>query len=270
MESDAAGLYLNLMKGCLTRLIFPDSCVNHEFRPTGQFDPDARRNGQDWPSEAETMIGQKRLDNLQACVTSALRDGVPGDLVETGVWRGGAAILMRAVLKAYGDRHRLVWAVDSFAGLPKPDPARYPEDAEDRLWESNDYLGVSLEKVRANFARYELLDEQVRFLKGWFKDTLPQAPIQQIAVLRLDGDMYESTMDVLNNLYDKVSDGGYIIVDDYGALKNCKAAIDDFRCARQIYDPLQQVDWTGVYWRRGALRGAATMQPNNTKAAMNS
>jgi O-methyltransferase len=196
------------------------------------------------------MVGQKRLDNLQTCVTSALREGVPGDLVETGVWRGGAAILMRAVLKAYADSDRLVWAVDSFAGLPKPDPARYPEDAGDRLWESNDYLGVSLERVQANFARYGLLDEQVRFVKGWFKDTLPHAPIRQIAVLRLDGDMYESTMDVLNNLYEKVSEGGYIIVDDYGALKNCKAAIDEFRGLRDIQEPLQQVDWTGVFWQR--------------------
>ena len=133
LENDAADLYLNLLKGCLTRLIFPDSCVNNEFRPTGMFDPDARRNGQDWPSDAETMVGLKRLDNLQACITSALHDGTPGDLVETGVWRGGAAILMRAVLKAHGDRQRLVWAVDSYAGLPKPDAVRYPEDAQDCL-----------------------------------------------------------------------------------------------------------------------------------------
>jgi hypothetical protein len=249
LENDAADLYLDLLKGCLTRMIFPDSYVNREFRPTGFFDPDARRNGRDWPSEAETMVGLKRLDNLKACITSVLRDGIPGDLVETGVWRGGAAILMRAVLKALGDRQRLVWAVDSFAGLPKPDSVRYPEDAEDRLWQSNDYLGVGLEKVQSNFARYGLLDGQVRFLKGWFKDTLPQAPISEIAVLRLDGDMYESTMDVLNNLYGRVSRGGYIIVDDYGALKNCKSAVDDFRSNHQITEPLQQVDWTGVYWR---------------------
>jgi O-methyltransferase len=160
---------------------------------------------------------------------------------------------MRAVLKAYGDRRRLVWAVDSFAGLPKPDPVHYPEDADDCLWESNQYLGVSLENVRGNFARYGLLDEQVRFLKGWFKDTLPGAPIERVAVLRLDGDMYESTMDVLNHLYWRVSDGGYVIVDDYGALKNCKAAVDDFRKRHNIIDPVHQVDWTGVYWRRGAL-----------------
>lgn len=250
MQNDAANLYLDLLKGCLTRLLFPDSCVDREFRPTGQFDVEARRNGQDWPSEAVTMIGQKRLDNLQECITSVLSDGVPGDLVETGVWRGGASILMRAALKAYGDHRRLVWVVDSFAGLPKPNPARYPEDAEDRLWESNSYLGVALETVQANFARYGLLDEQVRFLKGWFADTLPASPIERIAVLRLDGDMFESTMDVLNNLYDKVSTGGYIIVDDYGALANCKAAIDHFRERNRITDPMHEADWTGVYWRR--------------------
>lgn len=251
MENNGAVLYLDLLKGCLTRLLFPDSSVNRDFQPTGHFDAEARRHGRDWPSEAETMVGQKRLDNLQSCITSALREGIPGDLVETGVWRGGTAILMRAVLEAYGDRERLVWVVDSFEGLPRPDPSRYPEDAEDRLWESNAYLGVPLEKVRSNFARYGLLDEQVRFLEGWFKDTLAAAPMERIAVLRLDGDMYESTMDVLTNLYSRVSHGGYVIVDDYGALENCRAAVDDFRGRHKILARMEQVDWTGVYWKRG-------------------
>ena len=111
-------LYLDLLKRCLTRLLFPDCCVNTQLVPTGQFDPEARRNGQDWPYEAETMIGMKRLDNVEHCVRDVLRRNVPGDLVETGVWRGGASILMRGVLKAYSDTSRSVWVVDSFEGLP--------------------------------------------------------------------------------------------------------------------------------------------------------
>ena len=246
----AAALYLDLLKGCLTRLLFPDSCVDTRLVPTGAFDPEVRRNGQDWPSEAETMVGWKRLDSLQRCVEEVLRDGVAGDLLEAGVWRGGASILMRAVLKAYGDSQRIVWLADSFAGLPKADPVRYPADADDHLADWNAYLGVPLECVQRNFARYGLLDGQVRFLNGWFRETLPHAPVGQIAVLRLDGDMYESTMSILENLYQRVSPGGFVVVDDYGALANCKAAVDDFRGRLQLREPLQPIDWTGVLWRR--------------------
>jgi hypothetical protein len=243
-------LYLELLKGCLTRLLFPDCCVNTQLLPTGQFDPEARRNGQDWPYEAETMIGMKRLDNIEFCVREVLRNDVPGDLVETGVWRGGASILMKAVLKTYGDATRRVWVADSFEGFPATDPERYPADAGDHLGDFNAYLGVPLERVQENFLRYGLLDERVRFLKGWFRDTLPSAPIDRIAVLRLDGDLYESTMEAFDSLYDRVQAGGYVIVDDYGALASCRAAVHDFRDRRGIADPMKEIDWTGVYWQR--------------------
>jgi hypothetical protein len=249
-SSIAAQLYLDLLKGCLTRLIFPDSCVNLDLVPTGAFDPEARRNGQDWPSEAETMIGWKRLDGLQTCVEDILRRNIPGDLFEAGVWRGGASILMRGVLKVYGDTRRIVWLADSFQGLPQADAVRYPADAGDHLADFNAYLGVPLQEVKNNFARYGLLDEQVRFLAGWFRDTLPGAPVERIAILRLDGDMYESTTDILENLYWRVSPGGYVVIDDYGALANCKAAVHDFRDKHRITERIQPIDWTGVLWQR--------------------
>jgi O-methyltransferase len=118
-------------------------------------------------------------------------------------------------------------------------------------------LAVSLAEVKRNFTRYGLLDDQVCFLEGWFKDTFPTAPINQIAVLRLDGDMYESTTDALVHLYDKVSPGGYVIIDDYGCIGNCKAAVDDFRRSRRITDPIQQIDWSGIFWRRPPTLGVA-------------
>lgn len=157
---------------------------------------------------------------------------------------------MRAVLKALGDRDRVVWAVDSFEGLPKPDVSRHPVDAADTLSEFNAYLGVSVEQVKSNFARYGLLDDQVQFVKGWFRDSLPSAPINRIAVLRLDGDMYGSTMDVLENLYSRVSPGGYVIVDDYGVYQSCRTAIHDFRDKYHIEDEIKTIDWSGVYWKR--------------------
>ncbi len=244
-------LYLDLLKRCLTRTLFPDGSVTPGFDPApGVFTFEKRVEGLDWPAEAETMIGLKRLDNVQECATAALLNGVPGDLVEAGVWRGGAAILMRAVLAAYGDAERRIWVADSFQGLPEPDPAHYPADAGDRHWELKPYLGIPLETVRANFERYKLLDGQVRFLPGWFKDTLPAAPIAQIAVLRVDGDMYESTFEALTALYPKLSPGGFVIIDDYGALPNCKAAVHDYRRAHGIEAEIRMVDWTGAWWQR--------------------
>ncbi len=249
LDTDPArGLYLDLMKRCLINLIYRDQgYVQREIAP---FDPRARMEGKDWPVDAHSMSGWKRLENLQYCVEDILRSGVPGDLIETGVWRGGATIFMRAILKAYEVSDRRVWVADSFEGLPKPDAEKYPEDAGDRH-HSAEQLAVSLEEVRENFSRYDLLDSQVEFLKGWFKDTLPAAPIEALALIRLDGDMYGSTIDGFENLYPKLSPGGYVIVDDYGASPTCRKAIEDLRRAHGITDEMRAIDWTGVCWKKG-------------------
>jgi O-methyltransferase len=156
---------------------------------------------------------------------------------------------MRGVLAALGDRERVVWAADSFQGLPRPEE-RYPQDRLDKHWQLADVLGVSLSQVQTNFSRYGLLDGQVRFLEGWFKDTLPQAPIERLALLRLDGDLYSSTIDALEALYPKVSSSGYVIVDDYGAVTGCRQAVDDYRKQNDVTEPLVKVDWSGVYWKK--------------------
>jgi len=212
------------------------------------FDPAKRMVGADWPIEADTMIGLKRLDNLQHCVSDVLERSVPGDLIETGVWRGGASIFMRAILKAYGDTDRTVWVADSFQGLPKPNAEKYPADAGDVHWQYEE-LKVSFDEVKRNFEKYKLLDEQVRFLVGWFSETLPAAPIKKLAILRLDGDMYESTMDALRALYPKVSIGGYVIVDDY-FLPGCRKAIEEFRTENRLTEPIEQIDWGGVFFKK--------------------
>ncbi len=207
-----------------------------------------RTEGEVWPGYADTMIGLKRLNNLQHCVETVLREGVEGDLIETGVWRGGACILMRAVLAAYGVEDRKVFVADSFEGLPKPDAGAYPLDKDDKHHRQT-YLAVSLDEVKANFRKYSLLDDQVMFLKGWFKDTLPQAPIEKLSVLRLDGDMYGSTMESLEWLYPKLSHNGFCIIDDY-ALFGCKAAVDDFRAKYGIGAEMKEIDWSSRYWRK--------------------
>jgi O-methyltransferase len=132
--------------------------------------------------------------------------------------------------------------------MPATDTELYPVDAKDRIgrW---DRIAVGVDEVRANFERYDLLDDQVSFLEGWFKDTLPKAPIGRLAILRLDGDLYSSTTDVLSALYDRVTLGGYVIIDDY-ALATCRAAVDDFRVSRGIEDALVDIDGTASRWRR--------------------
>ena len=142
------------------------------------------------------MVGLARLDNVQSCIDRILAEGVPGDLIETGVWRGGCSIFMRAVLAARYVGDRTVWLADSFEGLARPDAERYPKEFEVDL-STFDELAVGVEVVKANFERYGLLDEQVRFLAGWFADTLPDAPVTTLALIRLDGDYYESTMTAL-------------------------------------------------------------------------
>jgi O-methyltransferase len=208
-----------------------------------------REVGADWPLFAQTMIGRRRLANLRMCTETAVAEGVPGDLIEAGVWRGGAGIMMRAVLEAYGVQDRSVWLADSFAGLPSPEAGEYPADAGAGF---HDYsrLAVPIEEVRDNFRRYGLLDDRVRLLEGWFRDTLPSVADRRWAVIRLDGDMYGSTMDSLENLYPGLSPGGYLIADDYGWIENMRRAVDDYREERDIRDPIQRIDQNGVYWRR--------------------
>lgn len=208
-----------------------------------------RLEGIDWPVFAQTMVGRARIDNLQCCVEDVIRRKVPGHLIETGVWRGGASIFMRGILKAHGVTDRLVWVCDSFEGLPSPDP-RYPADAG-ATWHSFPPLAVSLEEVRANFARYGLLDDNVRFVKGWFEETLPDLHEHRWAVIRLDGDMYQSTMDALIHLYPRLSPGGYVVVDDY-SVDACRTAVQDYRAEHGVREPIKRIDWTGVYWQREA------------------
>lgn len=213
------------------------------------YNEEDRLNGKDWPLYADSMIGYKRLSNVQDCVIDVIHNNIEGDLIETGVWRGGTVIFMRGILKAFAVTDRIVWAADSFEGLPKPDAEKYPEDKDDKFY-TFDELRVSLEIVKNNFRKYGLLDEQVRFLKGWFKDTLPTAPIEKIAVLRLDGDMYESTMDALTHLYPKVSPGGYIIIDDWGSVEGCRKAVEEYRAKQGIRETIIPIDSDGVFWKK--------------------
>ena len=268
-DAEVPDLYLELLKKSLTNTLRPDpelvavrphdalrksivkalGAAGFVLTRSRENSVERRAKGLDGDPRADTMIGIPRLDNIQHCVETVIRDGVPGDLIEAGVWRGGAAVFMRAILKARGVEDRIVWLADSFQGLPKPDAGRYPDDEGD-IHHQYTWLAVTLDVVKDTFRRYGLLDEQVRFLEGWFKDTLPNAPIKRLAVARLDGDMYESTMDALTALYPRLSVGGFVILDDWQLIPNCRKAIEDFRAAQGITEPIQAVDGNAGYWRR--------------------
>jgi O-methyltransferase len=246
--------YLTLIESTLAGTIYEDE----PLRASGaeKYDPHLREYGWDWPSKGFTMIGLKRLRNLRAVIESVIGTNVPGDIMETGVWRGGAGIMARAVLAAYSVGDRRVILADSFAGLPPPTPETYPADAGSVYHEYAE-LAVPLDEVKRNFAKFGLLDEQVVFLPGWFKDTLPTAPVERLAVLRLDGDMYESTFQALEALYDKVSINGWIVIDDYELVPACRAAVHDYLTARDIRPEIYPIDGVGVFFRKVECRDAA-------------
>ncbi len=239
------GLYLDLLERAVTGQLVKDDPISPW---SSGFDRGVRELGRDWPGLAQTMIGAARIRNIRVLAERILEAGIPGDFLEAGIWRGGACILMRGILAAYGVKDRMVWAADSFAGLPAPDSETYPADAGDAHHTARE-LVVPLDEVRANFELYGLLDDQVKFLEGWFADTLPMAPIEKLAILRLDGDMYSSTIQTLEALYKKVAPGGFVIVDDY-ILAGCRRAVDDFRDREGIIDLIEDIDGAGVFWRK--------------------
>jgi len=203
-----------------------------------------------WPDSVLTMIGQGGIANIRSCLERVLHDNIAGDFIEAGVWRGGACIFAKAFLDSVGSEKN-VWVADSFQGVPPPNAAKYPADVGDKLYRTPE-LAVSYEDVAASFKRFGLLDGRVKFLRGWFRDTLPTAPIEKLAVLRLDGDLYESTWDTLTSLYPKLSSGGFCIIDDYHDLPACTQAVEDFRAKYGIVEEIQPIDESseGCYWRK--------------------
>jgi O-methyltransferase len=276
MPDAARSLYLDLLKRCLLNAIYEDPAIRFTWDDSDPgtlvpFDRERRCSGLDWPSQAHTMIGMRRLDNIETLVTDVLETGTPGDLIEAGVWRGGATIFMRGILKAYGVTDRTVWVADSFTKrFPVTEregaSARsfvspgWPEiraiqsgavDASEQFRARSDALwaGTSHEEVRERFARYGLLDDHVRFLRGWFRDTLVSAPIERLALLRLDADLYDSTYDALAALYPRLSVGGYVIIDDYDSVAECREAVHNFLDATHTEARLQRIDSEAVFWQ---------------------
>lgn len=269
--------YLRLLKRALINLLYPELELQIKFlresrgelagtdrerhlRDLADRDPAAftrlralKISGMALAHCPHTMIGQFRLDNIERCAERIFADGVEGDFLEAGVCQGGATIFMRALQVVHGEPDRRTWVVDSFRGVPPSDKEqdqRYGLNLEEAR---EPWLAFSEARVRDHFSRYDLLDGQVEFVAGWVAESLPKAPIGPLAMLRLDVDLYSSTRECLDLLYDKVSPGGYVIVDDYVWLDCCRDAVDDFRARRGIEEPILTIDDSGIYWRKAAV-----------------
>jgi O-methyltransferase len=207
---------------------------------------DAREAGTDWPLFAETMIGLRRLNQLQIALETIEEEEIPGNFLEAGVWRGGACIFAAAFLHNKGIENRLVFAADSFEGLPLPD-SKYPVDAGD-IHHAYDFLSVSLDEVKNNFASYLVPTERVVFVKGFFSESLKNLDCGSLAILRLDGDMYSSTTQALNSLFDRLSPGGFVIVDDW-TLPGARKAVQDFLSERGMHPEIVPIDQSSMFFR---------------------
>jgi O-methyltransferase len=254
--------YLGLLKLCLCDLggagttsvgvVADGTVMSRELRGEALR---LRVAGLDWPLHGLTMIGLTRLDDLQACVETVVADGVEGDLIEAGVWRGGAGLLMRATLDSLGDE-RAVWLADSFEGFP----AEGDPDADARGLAAVDFLSAPLDEVRETFARFGC-ERGVRFLPGLFQHTLASLAGRRWAIVRLDADTYGPTRHALRCLYPGLAVGGYVIVDDYDLFEECRRAVDEFRAEHGIAEPLERVDRMCVRWRRTSDAPIPAIEP---------
>ena len=280
-ESDAVrDRYLRLLKRSLANMLYPELEMQIRFLRKGvgelsgleleRYLRDIETRSPDDYSELmaakqeggapwrfpHSMIGLFRLGNIERCAETVFAEGVEGDFLEAGVCRGGATIFMRALQIAHGQAGRRTWVVDSFQGVP-PSVKEVDQGYDLHLEEEKaPWLACSEEKVRDLFSRYDMLDQNVRFVSGWVAESLPRAAIGPLAILRIDVDIYSSTYECLDLLYDKLSPGGFVIVDDYGFFQPCRDAVDAFRAQRGIAEPIEWIDRWGIFWRK-AVPGAA-------------
>eukprot|EP00560_Eucampia_antarctica_P000568 CAMPEP_0197836816 /NCGR_PEP_ID=MMETSP1437-20131217/30079_1 /TAXON_ID=49252 ORGANISM="Eucampia antarctica, Strain CCMP1452" /NCGR_SAMPLE_ID=MMETSP1437 /ASSEMBLY_ACC=CAM_ASM_001096 /LENGTH=326 /DNA_ID=CAMNT_0043443291 /DNA_START=411 /DNA_END=1391 /DNA_ORIENTATION=+ len=249
----AQEMYLEMIKGLVSGTSFNDAeksvSPGSTFKTFRPFNLEVRQGGMDWTYLGDTMTGWKRLDNIRKLLKSVVEDTIPGDYIETGVWRGGASVYARAVLDVLGQTDRLSYVCDSFAGLPPGDRSL---DRNDKNWDSMHwYLAVSDDVVARNFQKFGFLNSNVIFAKGFFNETMPhlKKKSNHFSVMRLDGDMYESTVDVLYNLYDKLSIGGYVIMDDWSWFPS-RTACEDFFKVHGIEPEIIQIDKLSAYWKK--------------------
>ena len=244
--------YLDLLKlalcdlaGAETRMVVKDRLGVFSRRVEGEEQLSWRVDGSDWPLDALTMVGLRRLDDLQARIEELVADGIEGDMIEAGAWRGGASILMRATLDSLGDDREL-WVADSFQGFPQPEIGT-PDGTLETDMGALDYFAPGLDVVQGYFERFGV-SERVTFVPGFFEETMAGLEGRRWALIRLDADGHNATRLALDTLYGGLARGGYVVIDDYWAFEPCRMAVDQFLAERAPVE-LRRIDWSGVFWR---------------------
>lgn len=210
-------------------------------------DVNRRERGNDWPLFGITMTGTMRIQTLEAILVDVFFNKIEGGVMETGVWRGGTSVFARGVMRAFLNGNNPLYVCDSFSGLPPSSGL----DAKDVGWDNTPFLEVSDIEVAQNFHTHGLLDSNVIFVKGFFNETMPhlKKQVQALSILRLDGDMYASTVDVLYNMYDKLQIGGYLIMDDWFGFPS-KTACEDFFRVHNFTEVVIPIDDLSAYWQK--------------------
>lgn len=215
----------------------------------------------------QAALGSERsIENTEAAVRNVLRSKIPGDLVECGVFAGAHPAVMARLLMDAGVTTRKVHLFDSFKGIPFPskedkgDVTKMLGPGRDGRLKSTGVSKCSIDTVRRNMNRLGINPALLVYHEGWFQKTMAAEAqsIDQIAVLRLDADLYESTKICLHQLYPKLSIGGWCIVDDYG-LDGCRHAVDEYLSIIGEQPEIIKVpgEWSVVYWKKIAAGGLA-------------
>lgn len=244
----------------------------------GRFDLDDRLDALLSKVRPFTMVADAKLVDLARQVVAVLAMNIPGDFVECGVWRGGAAFLIADILRQAGVTGRKVWLFDSFEGLPAPEAIdgqaalEYARDTHSPRYRNN--CQVSLEDVQDVAARLGLTPH-TEFVKGWFEHTLPACRnrVGTIAILRIDADWYSSVKSCLDNLYDQVADGGFVLFDDYYAYDGCALAVHEFLGSRGLSYRIESVyaegEGIGALFRKGSVTWSEAWKPMAWQSRLN-
>jgi len=223
-------------------------------------------DGSAWPpgSQALSMAGQRRLDHIVALIATVVSERVPGHFIETGVWRGGMSFLAAKTLDVLGTKARRVYLCDSFSGIPdqtaygknRKHAAQAGHEQDGRAHKLEILNDNSETRVRRDAALFEISPERVRFVPGYFNESLPalmaREPDATFAVIRLDGDTYWSTYEALETLYPHLSPGGFVVIDDYTDWAGCRVAVDTYRTYHKISSPIALVPYEKGEFVRGA------------------
>lgn len=202
--------------------------------------------------EPYSMTSMERMYALFKAVKYIIENNIPGDFVECGVWRGGSSMIIASTLKLLNITDRKIYLYDTFEGMPKPgenDNKFRGDIIGQEVWKKEQkkggWLVATQEEVKNNLTKIDYPEKNLVFVKGMVEETIPKIAPEQISLLRLDTDFFDSTYHEFVHLYPKLSEKGILIIDDYGSWKGSREATDKYFKENNISLYLNRID-TGV------------------------